>query len=98
MIDPDRIYTLAQARDLIPSSYRNKRLSMETLHRWRLKGRFKATCRVEGGRRFWYVRGGELLKLIGERGTRRRDGPCDPTEADARFAELAPGKIKRKAP
>jgi hypothetical protein len=92
MIDPDAIYSLSEIPDFLPSSYRGKRLTLATLRRWLAAGLFQATCRMTPeGRRFHYVRGSEILKLIGARPTRRRAPRCDPVAADARFAALRPG-------
>lgn len=64
-INPDRLYPFAEARNLIPSCYAGRRLSLDTLHRWRERGLFKAEDRRVGGRRYWFVRGSELLRLLG---------------------------------
>jgi hypothetical protein len=50
-IDPGRLY-----------SFPGKKTSIYTLHRWRLRGQLVASCRESGTRRWWFVRGSELLR------------------------------------
>lgn len=64
-IDPQRLYSFSEIRDLVPSSRKGKRVSFDTLHRWRLDGKFSAVCRPSRGKRFWFAWGSEVMKLLG---------------------------------
>lgn len=62
-IDPDRTYSLAEARQLIPSA-RGGRVCMKTLHRWRIAGVLRCECRRVFRRGYYFVKGAEILRLL----------------------------------
>ncbi len=62
-IDPERDYAFREACRMIPSP-RGGTISIRTLWRWHGQGLFRAECRTRGRRRFWYLKGSELLKLL----------------------------------
>ncbi len=64
-VDPARWYCFSEAAALLPSCRKGKRLNVATLHRWRREGRLPAEYRQSGDMRYWFVRGDELMKLIG---------------------------------
>jgi hypothetical protein len=63
-IDPYRLYPFAEAARLIPSCQAGKRLNLKTLHRWRLAGKVKAVARESRDRRYWFLPGHEVARLI----------------------------------
>lgn len=67
VVEPGRVYSFAEARNLLPSVSLGKRVSLETLHSWRLRGHFEAIPRQVGKRTYWFVAGTELLKLVARR-------------------------------
>jgi hypothetical protein len=62
-IEPARLYSFSQARNLIPSP-RGGRVDVKTLHRWREAGVFQAVARTVFRRRYWFVLGSEIIRLI----------------------------------
>ena len=64
-IETDRLYSFSEAAKLIPSC-RKGHINLNTLHRWRLDGRFQAICRTSGRLRYWFLLGSEILKLISD--------------------------------
>jgi hypothetical protein len=64
-IDPQRLYSFAEAARLIPSPRGGKRTHIKTLHRWREDGQLKAVSRQAERLRYWYVYGAEILRLMG---------------------------------
>jgi hypothetical protein len=64
-IDPERLYSFAEAARLLPSCAPGKTVHPDTLHGWRKDGLFSAHPRRVGRRRHWFVMGAELLRLMG---------------------------------
>lgn len=60
-INPQGVYSFAEAVKLIPSCHEGKTLHLATLYRWRIAGRVKAH-RLPG--RGWAMFGSEILKLL----------------------------------
>jgi hypothetical protein len=63
-IDATKLYPFAAACRLMPSPLGKKHLSIETLHRWVASGTMQAEFVERGSRRYWFVRGSELLRLM----------------------------------
>ena len=83
-IDPDRLYTLTEASRLIPCSVAGKRVSLDTVYRWRSRGKLRCVRCAANGR--YLVRGSVLLDLFSE------DAPpasAPPTSAERRARRLA---------
>ncbi len=66
-IEPDRLYSFAEAARLVPSVYRGKHVTVTTLHRWRREGKLQAQEHTHKGKPCYLVRGNELLRAIAER-------------------------------
>ena len=61
-----RLYPFTVARLFIQSSQSDGPITCTTLHNWRRAGRFEATYRIwSDGRRFWFVKGAQILLLLG---------------------------------
>ncbi len=60
-INPQGVYSFAEAARLLPSCQPGKSVHLATLHRWRDQGKIKAH-RSPG--RGWYILGTELLRLL----------------------------------
>jgi hypothetical protein len=82
-IDPDKPYPFSEACRLIPSNRSSKGIGIATLWRWKAAGVFLAECKVVLGRRRWFIRGSELLKLAA---TEKVRAPLDPRQARVRTA------------
>lgn len=85
-----RLYAFAEAAALIPSP-RGGHVSAETLRRWRKEGRFAAVRRTVGGKRWWFVRGDELERLLAslERAEPAKAAlPPSAAEEDARLRRM----------
>jgi hypothetical protein len=59
-IDPDKLYTVAQARDLIPSTWGGGRPCRMSLYRWILGGKLRGQRYGRG----WLVRGSAILDFL----------------------------------
>jgi hypothetical protein len=67
-IDPNKLYPFAEVARLLPSCRAGKRLSLKTLHRWRLAGTLACVERRAGNsQRYYFCWGSELLRLLGPR-------------------------------
>ena len=64
-IDPDKLYSFAEAARLLPSCQAGKTLTVRTLHNWRRRGQLAAQARPSGRLLYWFVWGAELVRLIG---------------------------------
>jgi hypothetical protein len=64
-IDPTKDYPFTLAARLIPSPLtRSGHIQLSTLHNWRRQGLVCARVRISGGRSYWFLSGGELLRLL----------------------------------
>jgi hypothetical protein len=90
-IEPNRLYSFAEAARLIPSPKAGKRTHLATMHRWRKNNRIAAQCRPSGGKRYWFILGSELIRLLG--GPREFNGT---TPAQRRRAHEAAMQRLRK--
>lgn len=63
-IDPDRLYPFAEACKLIPSS-QGGTINLRTLYRWKNRKVIKAECRKVVTRKFWFLRGSEIIRVLG---------------------------------
>lgn len=101
-IDPTRLYSLSEAASFIPSPRQGKKTHLVTLHRWRREGRLPCECRQMGGRRFYFVWGSVLLRLLHADTCPEWNGRTpDEREraviaAEKRRAEIAPRTQRRR--
>jgi len=65
VIDPRRLYSFSEAARLIPSPRCGTHTAAKTLHHWRQEGLLQAECRQSRGKRYWFIRGAEILRLLG---------------------------------
>lgn len=84
-IQPTQLYSFVAACNFIPSALGDGPICLATLHNWRVEGRFAAEYRPVGKRKFWFVRGEQILKLIGV--APRRPRSAGPEKARATDVE-----------
>lgn len=64
-IDPEKLYPLAEAAGLVPSSHAGKQTHPETLKRYVRMGILRATFRKVVKKRLWFFQGSELIRFLG---------------------------------
>src|SRR5262245_36267239 len=61
-IDPERLYTLREAVQYIPSPH-GGRTNRDTLYRWLIAGKVRGFQRKLGVNTLWFVLGADLIRL-----------------------------------
>jgi hypothetical protein len=66
-IDPGALYTLVQVTTLVLNRRTERPVDLRTLHYWRRQGRLRVLERSLGARRYYLVRGSDLLEAVAVR-------------------------------